>query len=660
MCVKIAIIGASSQQNPLIIKAKERNYETHTFAWNDGEDAGRQTSDYFYPISATNKEEILQKCKDLGVVAVASMGSDVSAQAAAYVAEQMGLAGNKTRAVMLATNKILTRKKFDELGIPQPKYADIGDAVSFDRIRSMKYPLIIKPSDRSGSRGIRVIEDERDFFSAINQARDLSFERKAIAEEYIAGKVYSCECVSVNGEHKIVGYTKRETALINGKPCEYKHTQPAAISRSVIKRLEKEIPRALDALEIVSGVSSAEFIVDASGNIYFIEVSPYMYGDYIGTDLVCSAYGVDLTASVLDISMGYACDITPKDMGVVASVEFEYSKSDGKRGDITFSKVPIKELGGYPSFKIGGRYRYFEENENTIALNSEHTAFWYALNMLSPKRVCVPYYASSAFEKIAQGMDIECVKYRIGNDFMPIDLTAGDSDAVLLINYHGLCADKIKALNFGKKIIDNSMSFYQEPILEEGTYNIYSCRKFFAVADGAYLISSSLSHARRLDLKRDISYKRASALLKSLELGESAAYKDMQTNEQELAKKRCTMSALTEKMLLAIDYDAERKLRKNNFAILHEYLKQFNLIKINETPDAVPQYYPLLIKEDIRGYLLAKKIFVPLMWRSTLSEEFDGSFEKTLSERLISLPISPEYSEKDMEYLAETVVSLIT
>ena len=239
MSVKIAIIGASNQQNPLIIKAKERNYETHTFAWNDGDDVGRRTSDHFYPISATNKDEILQKCREIGVDAVASIGSDVSAQAAAYIAEGMGLSGNKTRSVMLATNKILTRKKFEELGIPQPKHADIGDAVSFDKIRSMKYPLIIKPSDRSGSRGIRVIEDERDFFSAINQARDLSFERKAIVEEYISGRVYSCECVSSNGAHKIVGYTKRDIALINGKPCEYKHTQPAAISRSVLKKIEK-------------------------------------------------------------------------------------------------------------------------------------------------------------------------------------------------------------------------------------------------------------------------------------------------------------------------------------------------------------------------------------------------------------------------------------
>ena len=660
MSVKIAIIGASNQQNPLILRAKARNYETHTFAWNDGEDAGIQSSDHFYPISAANKEEILQKCREIGIDAVASIGSDMSAQAASYVAADMGLHGNKVEGITLATNKILTRRRFDEIGIPQPRYVEIGDAIALDRIRELNYPLIIKPSDRSGARGIKVIYDESEFFGAVNQARDISFERKAVAEEYIDGNVYSCECVSYNRDHKVVGYTKRSVDIVNGKPCEYKYTQPAAIPRSIIKRVEKELPRALDALEIASGVSSAEFIVDEKGDIFFIEISPYMYGDYIGTDLAPVAYGVELTDLVLDISMGIAPEIFQKETGVVATVEFEYSKIDGARGDVTFSKSPIKEFGGCPSFKITDGKSYYSNNEYTLALNSEYTAFWYALVSLESERVYIPYYCSPSWERIALNADVECVRYHIGEDLMPIDVDPKENDAVLLINHHGLCAEKIKDLNFKKKIVDNSMSFYQEPILEEGVYNIYSCRKFFAVADGAYLISSSLAKGARIDLERDTSYRRASALLKSLELGQSAAYKDMQTNEQELARKRCKMSLLTERMLASVDYELEKRSRKENFEILNKHLKQFNLIRMDETPNAVPQYYPLLIKEDIRGYLLAKKIFVPLMWRSTLSKEFDGMVEKTLSEGLMCLPISPEYSTKDMEYLAETVISLIS
>ena len=57
---KIAIIGANSFQNPLILKAKEMGFETHVFAWQDGS-IGEKTADYFYPISIVEKEEILEK-----------------------------------------------------------------------------------------------------------------------------------------------------------------------------------------------------------------------------------------------------------------------------------------------------------------------------------------------------------------------------------------------------------------------------------------------------------------------------------------------------------------------------------------------------------------------------------------------------------------------
>ena len=69
---KVAIIGASELQNPLILKAKEMGYETHVFAWECG-DIGEKTADYFYPISITEKEEILEKCKEINVDAVCTI-----------------------------------------------------------------------------------------------------------------------------------------------------------------------------------------------------------------------------------------------------------------------------------------------------------------------------------------------------------------------------------------------------------------------------------------------------------------------------------------------------------------------------------------------------------------------------------------------------------
>lgn len=660
MSVKIAVIGANEQQNPLILKARERGYETHTFSWEDGSEIGRETSDYFYPISVSSKAEILARCREIGIDAVVSIGSDMSALTAAYVADAMGLGGNSYESVRRATDKTLTRKIFAEHNIDQPKFVEIGDSIDFDALKKMTYPLIVKPGDRSGSRGIRVIRDESGFFGAINEARDLAFERKALVEEYIDGKMYSCECISIGGEHKIVGYTERSIALVNSRPCEYRHFQPAILPRSIITKIENEVPRALDALGLTDGASSVEFIVDENNDLFFIEISPYLYGDYIGTHLLPAVYGADLTGAVLDIALKQDVEPSFRDTGLAAEVNFDYSSAEGVRYGHTFTRHPIKAYGGCPAFKLNRGTPYYREDEQTVALNSEYSALRYALTLTDATRVHIPYYAPNSYSKIAEDMGLECVYYHIGEDFSPLDINAADSDAVLLINYHGLCSERFKKYTVGKRIIDNSMSFFTKPVMEEGVYNIYSARKFFAVPDGAYLISSSISQNDKIRLPKDVSYKRATAHLKSLELGEGSAYKDMQTNEQEIAKAYCTMSALTESLLSAVDYVSEDSLRTECFRLLHEHLGKYNLLKADLHPDHAPQFYPLLVNSDVRDYLIGKKIFVPLMWRKTLSAEFNSLPEKHFSQRLICLPISPEYSTQDIEYIAKTVIASLT
>ncbi len=655
---KIAIIGANEQQNPLILKAREMGLETHTFAWHSGFEQSEENSDFFYPISAGNKQEILEKCIDIGVDAITSICSDMAALSAAYVAEKMNLVGNPYEAVRRATNKILTRRLFEEKGISQPRFVEIGDRVPFDELKDLKYPLVIKPSDRSAARGIKIINDEGEFFHAINHARDYSIERKAIAEEYVSGRLYSCECLSVKGKHSVIGFTARSVDVINGRPFEYKYEAPAIISTSVEKRVASDAKIILDAMGLANGASSIEFIVDESNRVYYIEVSPNMYGDYIGTDLVPSVYGLDYCKAVVRAACGEDVTTRKKSTGNRACVEFEYSKTDGTRFGHKINVSPVKEFGGCLPLTVGSGTPFYSEDQFTMALNSEYTAFWCALKMMKAKRIHIPHYASSIWERIAEDLGVACLKYHIDCNFIPTDLSVDDGDAVMIVNYHGLCAGHIKDLAYPHLIIDNSTAFYEEPIMRAGVYNIYSCRKFFAVPDGAYLVSQSLDRDA-IKLQRDISYKRAIALLHSLELGESAAYKDMQTNEQDIAKTMATMSVLTEKMLSAIDYDVDRQKRKANFDVLNKGLKFFNNIILDEL-FAPPQFYPLLVDRDIRARLLEKKIYIPLMWRRTLEAEFDGLAEKQLSENLVCLPISPEYSEEDMEYLAQTVIASIT
>ena len=94
---KIAIIGASLFQDPLILKAQELGLETHVFAWKTG-DIGESLADYFYPISTREKDRILQRCREIGVEGIISIGSDLAMDTVNYVADKMGLVGNSIEA----------------------------------------------------------------------------------------------------------------------------------------------------------------------------------------------------------------------------------------------------------------------------------------------------------------------------------------------------------------------------------------------------------------------------------------------------------------------------------------------------------------------------------------------------------------------------------
>lgn len=128
---RIAIIGASDFQNPLILKAKERGLETHVFAWRDGS-IGEKTADFYYPISITEIDEICDTCRKVGVDGICTIGSDLGNITVSQVAVRLGLVANPVATVEKSTNKYLMRQTFEQHGDPSPKSQLIraGDRIS--------------------------------------------------------------------------------------------------------------------------------------------------------------------------------------------------------------------------------------------------------------------------------------------------------------------------------------------------------------------------------------------------------------------------------------------------------------------------------------------------------------------------------------------------
>lgn len=301
---KVVIIGANEFQNKLIMKANSLGYETHVFAW-AADDIGEKTANYFYPISITDKKAIFEECLKIKPSAICSIASDLATLTVNYVAEKLNLPCNPTSILEQCTNKYKMRKAMQKHQVKTPKYTIIHDnKTDYEKALSgFQFPIIVKPTDRSGSRGITKVESIQNVAPAVRSAIKESFARQAIIEEYIDGNEYSCECVSKNGKHHFLAFTKKFTT---GAPhfIETGHMEPSDIPEQFHSSIKKEIFNALDSLGIKNGASHTEFKIKQNGDFCIIEIGARMGGDCIGSDLVKLSTGNDFVKIVLDVALG--------------------------------------------------------------------------------------------------------------------------------------------------------------------------------------------------------------------------------------------------------------------------------------------------------------------------------------------------------------------
>lgn len=298
---KLAIIGASYLQLPLVEKAKEMGIETYCFAWEEGA-VCKEICDYFFPVSTIDKEEILRICQDLNINGITTIASDVAVLTVNYVAEKMGLVGNPDKYSQLMTNKYLMRQCFKDYGVPSPKFCLTEGNIPRE-VNGFDYPVIVKPTDRSGSRGVEKVENENNLQAAIARACKESFQKKAVIEEFVEGREISVESISYKSKHYVLQITDKVTTEAPFF-VELEHHQPSTLSDDIKQRVKTIVLNALDALHIQYGASHAELKITKDGDIRVIEIGARMGGDFIGSDLVRLSTGYDFLKGVIEVAMG--------------------------------------------------------------------------------------------------------------------------------------------------------------------------------------------------------------------------------------------------------------------------------------------------------------------------------------------------------------------
>lgn len=301
-------------------------------------------------------------------------------------------------------------------------------------------------------------------------------------------------------------------------------------------------------------------------------------------------------------------------------------------------------IGGYFELELRQGEHY---HKDALRLNTARNCFEYILRARKYTKVYIPYYTCEVMLEPLNKCNVAYDFYHINEQLEPVEVFHLEpSEAFLYTNYYGLkqqCVAQL-ATQYGKQlIVDNAQAFFADPI--QGIDTFYSARKFFGVADGAYLYTDA--HLD-IELEQDQSYARMAHLLKRADIDAEAGYADFRKNDDALCGEPIKkMSRLTEKILCSIDYDKVHSIRRHNYQLFETKLGSSNKIHFILEEGSVPMIYPYWTNVCIRENLINKRIYTATYWQNVLDWTNVGDIENILTQMLIPLPININETEVD-------------
>lgn len=312
--------------------------------------------------------------------------------------------------------------------------------------------------------------------------------------------------------------------------------------------------------------------------------------------------------------------------------------------------IDMKEIGGYIELDT---FTGPMLHGDGIKLNCGRNALWYLVKAREIHKLWMPKFMCDSCNGILRKENVEVTYYSIGLDFKPKGANPAEDEWLYVVNFYGQLSNgylsSLKAQH-PNLIVDNAQAYFQMPL--PGMDTLYTCRKFFGVADGAVLYTDKTIEVEQ----QDESFRRMNFLLGRYERTASEFYPEYAANnnffENEPIKR---MSKLTENLLHGIDYERVRQRRTENFAFLHERLHGIN--RLNLTIPEGAFMYPLYLENgaEIRKKLQAIKIYIPTLWPSVFALCGKMEPEYDMAKNILPLPVDQRYWTEEMEYLADEV-----
>ncbi len=305
---RIMLLGGNYYQMTATKAAKRLGYYVISVDYLPDNPAHKYADEY-HNVSTTDKEAVLELARSLNIDGIVSYASDVSAPTAAYVAENLGLPTNPYKSVLMLTRKDLIRPFMEEHGFNVPRgkgFDDHDEAYGF--CRTLNMPVMIKPADSSGSKGVSKITRIDEFDAAYEEALRYTRAGIIVVEEFIERSGYQVagDAFMVNGEIVFAGLMNEHFDRLCNPLVPIGESYPSILPDEMRFKARNEISRLLSLLNMRNGAFNLDFIVDVSGEVYILEIGPRNGGNLI-TDAIKQASGVDLAEYTVRNAVGEDC-----------------------------------------------------------------------------------------------------------------------------------------------------------------------------------------------------------------------------------------------------------------------------------------------------------------------------------------------------------------
>lgn len=302
----VLIFGVGPLQKSIINRAKLMGL--YTIGIDPVADAAcKDDVDSFEIVGGQDYDGTMAVAKKYQIDAIVTAATDKPLVMMARVAKELDLPFYSVETAQWSTDKFLMKERFEQGGVPHAQ----GRLISkVEEAEGLVFPMIVKPRDNSGSRGVKLCRDKKELQISIDEALENSKLDTVLVEEFIKGPEYSIESLHHDGKSEVIQFTEKKTTEFPYN-VELGHIQPANITDDNKQKIREIVEKIGKALNFENCPSHTELKINERG-IFVIETSPRLGGDYITSTLTPLSTGVNLEDELLKISLGETITPQPK------------------------------------------------------------------------------------------------------------------------------------------------------------------------------------------------------------------------------------------------------------------------------------------------------------------------------------------------------------